>query len=166
MELHQLRYFLELSRELHFQKAAEKAHVTQPTLSQQIKKLEDELGFVPVEEELGHGITQGFNQRFPVDGLFNISENIRIVDAVNDFNQVLFFTKGQPDNMGELFSNHLQQGQAVHIVNHEIADNDVDILAGQDFQRIPGIIDKGFLKSFFLQQEFNLAQYGFMVINK
>ena len=44
MELHQLRYFLELSRELHFQKAAEKAHVTQPTLSQQIKKLEDELG--------------------------------------------------------------------------------------------------------------------------
>jgi hypothetical protein len=33
-------------------------------------------------------------------------------------------------------------------------------------QRIPGIIDKGFLKPFFLQQEFNLVQYGFMVANK
>lgn len=44
MELQQLRYVAALARELHFLKASQKANVTQPTLSQQIKKLEEELG--------------------------------------------------------------------------------------------------------------------------
>ncbi len=44
MDLQQLRYAVALSRELHFRKASEKMNVTQPTLSQGIKKLEGELG--------------------------------------------------------------------------------------------------------------------------
>ncbi len=44
LELRQLRYFQILSRELHFGKAANTAHVTQSALSQQIAKLEELAG--------------------------------------------------------------------------------------------------------------------------
>ena len=44
MELHQLRYFAAVARTGNFTRAAEACHVSQPSLSQQIIKLEDEVG--------------------------------------------------------------------------------------------------------------------------
>jgi LysR family cyn operon transcriptional activator len=52
MEMRHLRYFVALADCLSFTRAAERVHVTQSTLSHQIKQLEDEIG-QPLFERIG-----------------------------------------------------------------------------------------------------------------
>jgi LysR family cyn operon transcriptional activator len=52
MELRHLEYFMTMHQELHFTKAAEKLNISQPTLSQQIRILESEVGS-PLFDRIG-----------------------------------------------------------------------------------------------------------------
>jgi LysR family hydrogen peroxide-inducible transcriptional activator len=54
MNLRDLRYLVALAELRHFGRAADACHVSQPTLSTQIKKLEDELGVSLVERAPRH----------------------------------------------------------------------------------------------------------------
>src|SRR3546814_5928734 len=49
MNLRDLKYFVALAEHLHFGRAAAACFVSQPTLSTQIRKLEEELGVALVE---------------------------------------------------------------------------------------------------------------------
>lgn len=56
IELRQLEYFLAVSKELHFTKTAEKLNISQPSLSQQIRTLEHEIG-MPLFDRIGKKIS-------------------------------------------------------------------------------------------------------------
>ena len=57
MTLTELKYIVAAAREMHFSKAATACHVSQPTLSLGIKKLEDELGIKLFERSGGEVAT-------------------------------------------------------------------------------------------------------------
>lgn len=71
MEMHQLRYVVAVARTGNFSRAAEQCHVSQPSLSQQIQKLEAELG-----ERLFHRLRRQVKLTAPGEAFVRHAERI------------------------------------------------------------------------------------------
>jgi len=77
MELRVLEYFVTTATEMSMTKAAQRLHITQPTLSIQLRDLEDELGTILFERtNRGISLTQ--------DGEYFFSKAKDILTIVND----------------------------------------------------------------------------------
>ncbi|KUF29259.1 MULTISPECIES: LysR family transcriptional regulator [unclassified Lysinibacillus] len=88
MEIRHLHYFMAVCEELHFTKAAEKLGISQPTLSQQIRVLEDELG-MPLFDRIGKKIvvTEAGSLLFSyATEMLTTLQNVK--DAINDLQEL------------------------------------------------------------------------------
>ena len=87
MEIHQLRYFVAVADEGNFSRAAAKVRVAQPSLSQQIRKLEAEIG-QPLFDRLPRSVVLTEAGRCFLDYarqiLASIGDARRCVDELND----------------------------------------------------------------------------------
>lgn len=63
MEMHQVRYFLAVARELNFTRAAEQCNVAQPSLTRAVRQLEGELGGDLFRRERPHAQLTELGQR-------------------------------------------------------------------------------------------------------
>lgn len=87
--LKQLRYALTLEREGHFGRAAERVHVTQPALSQQIRQLEEFAGS-PLFDRLGKSVrATPFGREF-------LERARRVVEAADDLTAFAQSHAGRP----------------------------------------------------------------------
>ena len=71
MELRVLKYFLMVAREENITRAAQLLHVTQPTLSRQLKELEEELGVKLFTSRMYSGNADNIKERLE-SGLLDI----------------------------------------------------------------------------------------------
>ncbi|ULL16171.1 LysR family transcriptional regulator [Paenibacillus sp. H1-7] len=84
MELRQLEYFIAVCEELHFTRAAENIGISQPTLSQQIRSLEDELN-IPLFDRVGKKIALTEAGKILYDQSIQIIRNLQNVkDAISE----------------------------------------------------------------------------------
>ena len=89
MELRQLKYFIRTAQTLNFSEAARSLYVSQSTLSQQIKALEDELGTVLFQRDShSASLTQSGSMLLPL-AIQTIQDSEACKAQVNDLKEML-----------------------------------------------------------------------------
>src|SRR5437763_16361049 len=120
MDLRQLRYLVALADERHFTRAAAREHVAQPALSQQIRKLEDEVG-VPLVERTTRNVT------ITQAGRLLVARAHRIVGEIDAASAELAALKG------------MESGRVTVGTMHTMGPIDVSLPLAIFHERHPGI---------------------------
>ena len=128
MDFNQVRYFLALADTLNFTRAAERCHVSQPGLTQSIKRLEEELGGDLVYREgrytelteLGKSLRGHFEQIDQTRRMLRTTAKEAISNEITELNIGLMCTIG-PRVLTSMLDTFQMQHPMVSIVLHDVA---------------------------------------------
>lgn len=84
MTITQLEYVLSVDKNRHFRKASEECHISQPTLSMQIQKLEENLGFMIFDRSKNPVIPTVEGEKFIHQARVVLREFKKLKDITND----------------------------------------------------------------------------------
>jgi len=127
LDFNQVRYFLALADSLNFTRAAERCHVSQPALTQAIKRLEYELGGELLKRDgrntelsdLGHNLRQHFEQIDRTRSLVHATAKAVMTGELSELNIGLMCTIGP-----RILAGMLETFQGLHpkisIVLHDV----------------------------------------------
>src|SRR5580693_1240277 len=116
MELRQLRYFVTLAEELHFGRAAEREHIVQSALSQQVQRLERGLGVRLLERSTHHVALTAAGAVFLVEARQILEHAARAADAAAPLRAAI--TDSSYDSMPQIL--HEVQARCPALVIHQV----------------------------------------------
>lgn len=155
MELRTMRYFLAVAREENMTRAAEMLHVTQPTLSKQLKSLEDELG-----KKLF--IRHSFSIQLTEEGSLlrkRAEDLVKMADKITEEFYTLDDLSGGEIFLGLAESYQIRRlAAAIRALKNIYPDLNYHITSG-DTEQVTEKLDKGIIDFAVLAQEPNTSKY-------
>ena len=160
MEIRILRYFMEIAREENMTRAAENLHISQPSLSKEIKKLEDELGhslFVRTNKSM-HLTDEGMLLRKRAEDI------LAMVDKTTEEFSMLDSITGGEIHIGCAESIQIKYIAKVIKEFKEKYPNFVFHVFSGDTEPVTERLDKGLLDFAVIVEPPNLSKYNYLTI--
>lgn len=158
MELRTMRYFLAVAREENMTRAAELLHVTQPTLSKQLKALEEELGKKLFTRH-------SFSIQLTEEGILlrkRAEDLIKMADKITTEFLALDDVLGGDVYFGLAESYQIRHlASAIKQIKNTFPDMRYHITSG-DTEQVTEKLDKGVIDFAVLAEEPNTAKYHFL----
>lgn len=158
MELRTMRYFLAVAREENMTRAAELLHVTQPTLSKQLKALEDELGKKLFTRH-------SFSIQLTEEGILlrkRAEDLVKMADKITEEFHTLDDILGGDVYFGLAESYQIRHlAAAIRTFKNIYPDLHYHITSG-DTEQVTEKLDKGIIDFAVLAQEPNTAKYHYL----
>ena len=155
MELRTMRYFLAVAREENMTRAAEILHVTQPTLSKQLKSLEDELG-----KKLF--VRHSFSIQLTEEGILlrkRAEDLVKMADKITEEFHTLDDISGGEIFLGLAESYQIRRlAAAIRMLKNIYPDLNYHITSG-DTEQVAEKLDKGIIDFAVLAQEPDTSKY-------